>query len=403
MTIPTSCWTCCSRTAWRTCCATRSTSRCASCRNRRRTWWRANWDRSATWPAPRAPMPRPGAARDARGPGAPPVISAAVIGRPWLSAYYGGQPRQHGAGAHGLGNYAFLRDAMRRPGVGIVPDYVVHEDVARGDLVQALPDWRLSIFGRTMYMLHMPNRHHPRAIAMMIEYILRRAQVAHDGSPACWRFGLKTGRAGRRAGARPTSISISRLIALAGSAASAASRPCSAGRDTPAPASYINDHAFSRVTLPRPKSEASHGMPAATALVSPDFLHPSFLSDLSLLSGPPRRTSPGLRGAPHHVQVPFRHCLARALHPDLDARAGADAADQRGQERSWPTAVRGTSNGVPVVIAALGGGVSNNKFTQFNVGPSGVVLNNSGGASQTQLAGQVAATRCWATSAPPPS
>ncbi|MFJ3464517.1 hemagglutinin repeat-containing protein [Achromobacter spanius] len=36
------------------------------------------------------------------------------------------------------------------------------------------------------------------------------------------------------------------------------------------------------------------------------------------------------------------------------------------------------------------GGVSNNRYTQFNVGPSGVVLNNSGGASQTQLAGQVA-------------
>ena len=52
----------------------------------------------------------------------------------------------------------------------------------------------------------------------------------------------------------------------------------------------------------------------------------------------------------------------------------------------------GTSNGVPVVNIAppSAGGVSNNKFTQFNVGPSGVVLNNSGGASQTQLAGQVA-------------
>ncbi|WP_158658300.1 hemagglutinin repeat-containing protein [Achromobacter sp. AONIH1] len=52
----------------------------------------------------------------------------------------------------------------------------------------------------------------------------------------------------------------------------------------------------------------------------------------------------------------------------------------------------GTSNGVPVVNIAppSAGGVSNNKFTEFNVGPSGVVLNNSGGASQTQLAGQVA-------------
>ena len=132
-------------------------------------------------------MPRQGAARDARGPGAPPVISAAVIGRPLrLSAYYGGQPRQHVVLEPTVlsRNYAFLRDAMRAGlGVGIVPDYVVHEDVARGELLQALPDWRLSIFGRAMYMLYMPNRHHPRAIAMMIEYILRRAQAAHEGQP----------------------------------------------------------------------------------------------------------------------------------------------------------------------------------------------------------------------------
>ncbi|MGE8567686.1 MAG: filamentous hemagglutinin N-terminal domain-containing protein, partial [Achromobacter sp.] len=52
----------------------------------------------------------------------------------------------------------------------------------------------------------------------------------------------------------------------------------------------------------------------------------------------------------------------------------------------------GINNGVPVVNIAppSAGGVSNNRYTQFNVGPSGVVLNNSGGASQTQLAGQVA-------------
>ena len=51
----------------------------------------------------------------------------------------------------------------------------------------------------------------------------------------------------------------------------------------------------------------------------------------------------------------------------------------------------GASNGVPVINIAppSAGGVSNNRYTQFNVGPSGAVLNNSGGASQTQLAGQV--------------
>jgi filamentous hemagglutinin len=52
----------------------------------------------------------------------------------------------------------------------------------------------------------------------------------------------------------------------------------------------------------------------------------------------------------------------------------------------------GVTNGVPVINIAppSAGGVSNNRYTQFNVGPSGAVLNNSGGASQTQLAGQVA-------------
>lgn len=46
---------------------------------------------------------------------------------------------------------------------------------------------------------------------------------------------------------------------------------------------------------------------------------------------------------------------------------------------------------VPVIqIAPPKAGVSNNKFTQFNVGPEGVILNNSGAASQTQLAGQIA-------------
>lgn len=53
--------------------------------------------------------------------------------------------------------------------------------------------------------------------------------------------------------------------------------------------------------------------------------------------------------------------------------------------------VVGNQGGVPVIqIAPPAAGVSNNKFTEFNVGPSGVILNNSGAASQTQLAGQIA-------------
>lgn len=62
-------------------------------------------------------------------------------------------------------------------------------------------------------------------------------------------------------------------------------------------------------------------------------------------------------------------------------------------DRSVPGARPAVSvnHGVPVINIAppSAGGVSNNRYTQFNVGPSGAVLNNSGGASQTQLAGQV--------------
>ncbi|ALM83114.1 hemagglutinin repeat-containing protein [Bordetella sp. N] len=48
-------------------------------------------------------------------------------------------------------------------------------------------------------------------------------------------------------------------------------------------------------------------------------------------------------------------------------------------------------NGVPIVNIAppSASGVSNNRYTQFNVGPSGVVLNNSGAGSQSQLAGAI--------------
>ncbi|MFC4274579.1 two-partner secretion domain-containing protein [Achromobacter aloeverae] len=50
-----------------------------------------------------------------------------------------------------------------------------------------------------------------------------------------------------------------------------------------------------------------------------------------------------------------------------------------------------SGNGVPIVNIAppSASGVSNNRYTQFNVGPSGVVLNNSGAGSQSQLAGAI--------------
>lgn len=115
-----------------------------------------------------------------------PVISAPVVGRPLrLAAYREGQPRQQVLLEPTVisRNYNFLREATRAGlGLGVLPDYAVNEDLASGRLVQALESWRLSIFGRGMYLLYMPNRHHPRAISALIEFILARA--AAPDSPA---------------------------------------------------------------------------------------------------------------------------------------------------------------------------------------------------------------------------
>ena len=82
--------------------------------------------------------------------------------------------------------------------------------------------------------------------------------------------------------------------------------------------------------------------------------------------------------------VLFTQVWTPALAQTLPIEVDRSVAGQR--------PVVGVSNGVPVINIAppSAGGVSNNRYLQFNVGPGGVVLNNSGAASQTQTAGQVA-------------
>ena len=64
-----------------------------------------------------------------------------------------------------------------------MPDYVVQEDVRKGDVVTTLDDWRLSIFGTQMFMLYMPNRQHTRAIRTFIDFILQRARPVPGQAP----------------------------------------------------------------------------------------------------------------------------------------------------------------------------------------------------------------------------
>jgi len=111
--------------------------------------------------------------------GTTPLITATVVGRQLRVAAYLGDERHEVLLEPTLisENFLFLRQAVRAGlGVGIVPDYVVQEDIRCGDVVTTLDEWRLSIFGTRMYLLYMPDRHQTRAAATFIDFILAQAK-----------------------------------------------------------------------------------------------------------------------------------------------------------------------------------------------------------------------------------
>jgi DNA-binding transcriptional LysR family regulator len=110
-----------------------------------------------------------------------PVVTAAVVGRQLRVSAYQGQTRREVVLEPTLisENFLFLRQAILAGiGIGLVPDYVVADDVKRNQVVTMLDDWRLSIFGTQMFMLYMPNRQHTRAIRTFIDFVLARASEA---------------------------------------------------------------------------------------------------------------------------------------------------------------------------------------------------------------------------------
>jgi DNA-binding transcriptional LysR family regulator len=109
-----------------------------------------------------------------------PLIASAVVSRQLRVTAYQGIERHEVIVEPTLisENYLFLRQAVLAGlGIGMVPDYVVQQDVERGDVVTALHDWRLSIFGTRMYMLYMPNRRQTRAVRTCIDFLLAKASV----------------------------------------------------------------------------------------------------------------------------------------------------------------------------------------------------------------------------------
>ncbi|MEJ7686887.1 MAG: LysR family transcriptional regulator [Variovorax sp.] len=112
---------------------------------------------------------------------ATPVVTSAVIGRQLRVSAYQGEERREVILEPTLisENFLFLRQAILAGlGVGLVPDYVVQDDVRRGEVLTTLDDWRLSIFGTHLLMLYMPNRQHTRATRTFIDFILERARSA---------------------------------------------------------------------------------------------------------------------------------------------------------------------------------------------------------------------------------
>jgi DNA-binding transcriptional LysR family regulator len=109
-----------------------------------------------------------------------PVITAGVVGRHLrLRAYQGGEREDVILEPTLISeHFPFLRKAILAGlGVGIVPDYVVKDALETGDAVTTLDDYRLSIFGTSMYLLYMPDRHQIRAVRTCIDFLLAKART----------------------------------------------------------------------------------------------------------------------------------------------------------------------------------------------------------------------------------
>ncbi|MEI2416513.1 LysR family transcriptional regulator [Orrella sp. JC864] len=109
-----------------------------------------------------------------------PLVTSAVAGRELRVSAYRGRQRRELALRPTLAseNFQFLREAvLAGVGVGLVPDYVVAQDLAQGRIVTALGQWRLSVFGTRMFLLRMPGRYQTLAVRTLIDFVVARAQA----------------------------------------------------------------------------------------------------------------------------------------------------------------------------------------------------------------------------------
>jgi DNA-binding transcriptional LysR family regulator len=114
-----------------------------------------------------------------------PLITAGVMGRQLRLSAYQGLERQEVVLEPTLisEHFPFLRQGILAGlGVGLVPDYVVQDAVASGEVLTTLQEYRLSIFGTHLYLLYLPNRHQTRAVRTCIDFLLEKARSRGDTS-----------------------------------------------------------------------------------------------------------------------------------------------------------------------------------------------------------------------------
>jgi DNA-binding transcriptional LysR family regulator len=109
-----------------------------------------------------------------------PIITANVVGRQLSLRAYRGDERQEVMLTPTVisDHYPFLKEVMLGGvGIGLMPDYMVADVIASGEVVTTLDDYRLSIFGTHMYLLYLPSRHRTRAIKTCIDFLVEKANT----------------------------------------------------------------------------------------------------------------------------------------------------------------------------------------------------------------------------------
>lgn len=107
-----------------------------------------------------------------------PLITSPVVGRELRLAACRDDIRQdgHPESYAGIGNFQFLREAVLSGlRAGLVPSFVVQEDVNEWQVSTALNARRLSIFGTRLFLLHMPGRDQTPAVRTFIDFVIEKA------------------------------------------------------------------------------------------------------------------------------------------------------------------------------------------------------------------------------------